>query len=381
MNVAILGYGVVGSGVVEIIDRLISTKGKLKVTKILDLKDLNDERLVGSIDEITRDENVDTVVECMGGIEPAKKFILACLNAKKHVVTSNKAVVSKNFREFSEIANKNNVGFFVEATAGGGVPWIHNILRAKRIDEICEFSGIINGTSNFIISKMENEASSFDSALKLAQEKGYAEADPSADIYGDDVAAKASISTSIAFDTNVNFEIPTAGIANLKIADIEFFKSKHLAVRMIARGKLKNNKLCVCVEPQLFLNNTLEGNTPGYFNTVTFVGKTIGELKFFGAGAGSLPTANAIVQDLLDCNDGLFPTYSFENNFEFDETLILSSYLYRTTAEDALPKNAIMISPGYFEIYGKHPLEAHKIYQDLLLEDPDAFMASLQETV
>lgn len=381
MNVAILGYGVVGSGVAQIVDHLIKTKDRLKITKILDLKEINDDRLVHCIDDITQDKNVDTVVECMGGIEPAKTFILASLNAGKNVITSNKAVVSKNFREFVDAAQTNNVGVFVEATAGGGVPWIHNILRAKRIDEICEFSGIINGTSNFIISKMENESASFESALKLAQEKGYAEADPSADIYGYDVAAKASISTSIAFDTNVNFEIPTAGIANLKIEDIEFFKSKNMAVRMIARGKLKNNKLCVCVEPQLFLNNTLEGNTPGYFNTVTFVGKTIGELKFFGAGAGSLPTANAIVQDLLDCGDGLFPKYSFENDYEFDETVLLSSYLYRTTAEDALPKNAIMIAPGYFEVYGKHPQEAHRIYQDLLLEDMDAFMASLQTTV
>ncbi len=382
MNIAVLGCGTVGGGVVEIIDNRMQKGNDLKITHLLDLHHKQGEtRYAETIDEICECADVDIVVEALGGIEPAHTFICKALQAKKHVVTSNKAVVSAHFKEFVELANNNKVGLFLEATAGGGVPWIHNIMRVKRIDNITQFSGIINGTSNFIIDKMEREGADFAETLKLAQEKGYAEANPSADIDGDDVKAKSMISASIAFDTLCTNEIPTSGIRNLTADDIAFFKSKGLRVRMITRATIKHDRYCVTVEPQLCVDNTLEANTPGYFNTVSLTGETIGELKFFGAGAGALPTANAIVQDIIDCKEGKIPTYSFENKLKFDEKIMPSTYLFRTRAEKALPKNTIMIAPSYFEIVGKYPCEAHKIAENLSIEDPQTFMASMQKTV
>ena len=382
MNIAVLGCGTVGGGVVEIIDNKMMPNSTLKVTHLLDLRHKEGEtRYADSIDDICASAEVDVVVEAMGGIEPAHEFILKALNAGKHVVTSNKAVVSTFFKEFVDTANANNVGLFLEATAGGGVPWIHNIMRVKRIDKITQFSGIINGTSNFIIDKMEKEGADFGETLKLAQEKGYAEANPSADIDGDDVKAKSIISASIAFNTLCTSDIPTSGIRNLTADDITAFKEMGCRVRMICRGLVKDNRYCVTVEPQVCQETTLEANTPGYFNTVSLTGETIGELKFFGAGAGALPTANAIVQDILDCEAGKIPTYDMSNKLEFDETIMPSTYLFRTRAEKALPKNTIMIRPGYFEIVGKYPKEAYHIAENLLIEDPSSFMASVQKTV
>ena len=382
MNIAVLGCGTVGGGVVEIVDNKMPAGSTLKVTHLLDLKHKEGEtRYADSIDDICASGDVDVVVEAMGGIEPAHEFILKALNAGKHVVTSNKAVVSTYFQEFVEAANANHVGLFLEATAGGGVPWIHNIMRVKRIDKITQFSGIINGTSNFIIDKMEKEGADFGETLKLAQEKGYAEANPSADIDGDDVKAKSMISASIAFNTLCTSDIPTSGIRNLTADDITAFKEMGCRVRMICRGLVKDTRYCVTVEPQICQETTLEANTPGYFNTVSLTGETIGELKFFGAGAGALPTANAIVQDILDCEAGKIPVYDMSNNLEFDETIMPSTYLFRTRAEKALPKNTIMIRPGYFEIVGKYPCEARRIAENLLIEDPQSFMASVQKTV
>ena len=382
MNIAVLGCGTVGGGVVEIVDNRMPANSNLKVTRLLDLRHKEGEtRYADSIDEICESKDVDIVVEAMGGIEPAHEFILKALNAGKHVVTSNKAVVSTYFKDFVDAANNNNVGLFLEATAGGGVPWIHNIIRVKRIDEITQFSGIINGTSNFIIDKMEKEGADFGETLKLAQEKGYAEANPSADIDGDDVKAKSMISASIAFNTLCTDKVPTSGIRNLTAEDITAFDEMGCRVRMVTRAMVKGERYCVTVEPQLCPATTLEANTPGYFNTVSLTGATIGELKFFGAGAGSLPTANAIVQDILDCEAGKIPTYDIARKLEFDETIMPTTYLFRTRAEKALPRNTIMIRPGYFEVVGKYPQEAHNIAENLLIEDPTSFMASVQKTV
>lgn len=380
MNVAVLGCGTVGSGVVEIIDNRMPGTSDLAVTKLFSRRHKDGEtRYVESVDEICESDDVDVVVECLGGIEPAHTFILQALNAGKHVVTSNKAVVSEHFKEFAHAANANGVGLFLEATAGGGVPWIHNLMRVKRIDNITEFSGIINGTSNFIIDKMEKEGADFYETLKLAQEKGYAEANPSADIDGDDVKAKSIISASIAFNTLCSSEIPNAGIRNLTAEDIAQFDRMGVRVRMTTRGKVKGDKYFVTVEPQLCQASTLEANTPGYFNTVTLVGETIGELKFFGAGAGMLPTANAIVQDILDCQAGKRPVYDFSRELKLDQSIMPTSYMFRTKAHRALPKFAIQIVEGYYECIGMYPFEAHQKLEELLIEDPNTFMASMDK--
>lgn len=380
MNIAVLGCGTVGGGVIEIIDNRMPAGTNLQITKLMTRTHKDGEtRYVNTIDEIVEDPNIDIVVECMGGIEPAHEYILKSLKSGKHVVTSNKAVVSVYFKEFVDAAKDMSVGLFLEATAGGGVPWIHNLLRVKRIDKITQFSGIINGTSNFIIDKMEKEGADFRDVLKLAQEKGYAEADPSADIDGDDVKAKSIISASIAFGTLCSQDIPKTGIRNLTADDIKQFEAMGCRVRMMTRGVQKDTRYMVTVEPQVSQITTLEANTPGYFNTVSLTGETIGELKFFGAGAGMLPTANAIVQDILDCASGKIPEYDFSRELVLDQSLMPTTYMFRTKAHRALPKFAIQIVEGYYECIGMYPYEAHDKYEEILIEDPNAFMASMDK--
>lgn len=378
MKIGLLGRGTVGGGVDKIISSSAAQTKELEVTKILDLKKIEgDGRFKDSIDDIVQDESIDVVVECMGGIEPAHEFILASLNAGKHVVTSNKAVVSKFFFDFVSAANKNDVGLFLEATAGGGVPWIHNLMRAKRIDEIIEYSGIINGTSNFIIDRMEKRKANFEATLKQAQERGYAEADPSADIDGDDVKAKTMISASIAFDTLCTDQIPMAGIRNLKAEDINVFDKMGLNVRMITKGVRDGDKYCITVEPQLCDKASLEANTPGYFNTVSLRGETIGELKFFGAGAGEFPTANAIAQDIIDCMQGYRPKYNFDRQLVFDASIMQSSYVYRTSAKDVIPQSSVEINENYFLVANQNPMSANDILRRALEVDSESFMAGL----
>ncbi len=378
MKIGLLGRGTVGSGVDIIISSQKSMTSGLEVTKILDLRKIEgDARFVDSIDEIIDDETIDIVVECMGGIEPAHEFIIKALNAGKHVVTSNKAVVSKYFFDFVSAARVARVGLYLEATAGGGVPWIHNLIRAKRIDDIVEFSGIINGTSNFIIDRMEKRKAAFTATLKQAQEKGYAEADPSADIDGDDVKAKTIISASIAFETICSDEIPMSGIRNLSADDINVFDKMGLNVRMITRGIRKDDKYFVTVEPQLCDKASLEANTPGYFNTVSLTGETIGQLKFFGAGAGQLPTANAIVQDIIDCRSGVIPEYNFDNKLDLDATIMQSSYVFRTSASEVIPTTSAEIKDGFYLVADQNPASANEIFKRALAIDDKSFMAGL----
>lgn len=383
MKIAVLGKGTVGGGIVEILDNANNNVSNIEVKRILELqKNPEDERITDCYDDIISDSEIDTVVECIGGVDPAYDYIKRALLSGKNVVTSNKAVVSEHYAEFIQLANDNGVSLHLEACAGGGIPWINAILRSKRIDKITAFSGIINGTSNYIIDRMEKENADFTEVLKDAQKLGYAEKNPSADIDGWDVRAKAMISGSICFNTVCDLEsIPTCGIRSLTKADIDTFEEMGLRVRMIARGICNDSSYFICVEPELSEINTLEANTPGYFNTVSLTGETIGELKFFGAGAGALPTANAVVQDLIDINSGIKPNYDTSKNLTPDPKLMLSSYIYRTSADGALPKRALLVRPGYYEITSIYPTEAHEILEKLLPEDPNAFMASVQKAI
>ena len=212
MNVALLGHGTVGRGVVQIIESSVPT---LKVTRILELPDrCTEPRMTSNFDDIANDPEITAVVECMGGLEPAHTYILRALDAGKSVVTSNKAVVAAYFQEFVEHAAKSGARLFIEATCGGGIPWIASILKAKRIDKISAISGIMNGTTNYIIEKMRDDAVDFDVALAEAQRLGYAERDPTADIDGIDVKNKTIIGTSVAFGCACKKDIPTNGIRN-----------------------------------------------------------------------------------------------------------------------------------------------------------------------
>ena len=331
MKIALLGYGTVGRGVDQIIrDRV----GSVEVARILELPDrLSDPRMASDYNEIVSDPDIDLVVECMGGVEPAHTFIMRALASGKHVVTSNKAVVAAHFAEFAEAALYNRVSLFIEASVGGGIPWIASVEKVRRIDS--SFKGIMNGTTNYIVYQMLKDGAEFADVLAEAQELGYAERDPSADIDGIDVMNKTIITASAAFDVACTHDLPVSGIRNLTKADLDLFGERGLTVKLLGRGVQKDGAYAVAVEPVALPVDSLEAHVPSNFNLVTLDGQTVGELKFYGQGAGSLPTGNAIVQDVLDCAAGRRPVYDFSRGLEYAPELLRGDYVLRSSEQPA----------------------------------------------
>ena len=385
MKIAILGLGTVGSGVKHIVENaktnytndiqishILIRKGKTKTLPIM----------CDDIQEIVEDEEVDAVIETMGGIEPAHTYILQALKHKKHVVTANKAVVALYLKEFTKCARKNNVQFRYEASVGGGIPWIEGLSKAMRIDEIHKF----NGTSNFILDHMERYHASFNDILKQAQELGYAEADPSADIDGLDIANKLCISASLAYNMHIPNNFPVFGIRNTTKVDIEYFSSLQLHVRLIAKAAGTNATYACFVEPSLFTKAALESTCQDNFNLITLYGETIGCLAFYGPGAGKLPTANAIVQDLIDIKEQIPGTsLSLTNDKVYDSSLCYCDYILRVH-KDAYPyiqhpyETHLYKQQEYLHLHHIPSYEMHKIMQKLLTIDHQAFMVSIHES-
>ncbi|MDD6692893.1 MAG: homoserine dehydrogenase [Atopobiaceae bacterium] len=373
MKIAVLGYGTVGRGVVTIVEG--RARG-VEVEKILDLpKNCTQPRMTPNYDEIVDDPSIEVVVECMGGLEPAHTFICRALRAHKSVVTSNKAVVAEFFDEFAALALENGVGLFIEASVGGGIPWIASIEKARRIDEISSFSGIMNGTTNYIIDSMAKEGLDFDIALGKAQELGYAERDPSADIDGVDVRNKTIISASVAFDVACTKDLPVTGIRTLTKRDMLMFENKGLQVKLFGRGVQRDGSYAVAVEPVAVPRESMEAAVPSNFNLVSLEGATVGPLKFYGQGAGSLPTGNAMVQDVLDAAAGRVPCYDFTRGLAYDPSLLTSNYVYRTTV--GAPRDAEWYASGAWMLKHLTAVEARETFSKVLEKDPAAFMAAI----
>ncbi|WP_407892470.1 homoserine dehydrogenase [Lacticaseibacillus sp. N501-2] len=332
MQIAILGYGTIGSGVDKIISAQTNQTKTLKVrylfTRPTDVA--FDPRATSDLNAILADPELDAVVETMGGIEPAHTYILQALNAGKHVVTANKAVVARYLQAFNETAAANHVHFYYEATTGGGIPWVKNLENAARVDDVSSVSGIFNGTSNYILDHMAKTGVDFAKALTQAQALGYAEKDPTADIDGIDVANKLRISTAIAYNATPDFALPTIGIRRVTAADITWATKHELAIRLIGVSKRDHHRFTAVIAPTLVPKCSLEANCPDNFNLIRLQGNTIGELQFFGQGAGQLPTAHAIIQDLLDIAQHV-PHLSrhFNRDLRNDAELLRGSWLWR----------------------------------------------------
>lgn len=364
MKIAILGFGTVGRGVYEILRQrdtkntaqleaahIFIRKGKEKTLPIMQ----------DDYEAILQDKECSCIVEVMGGIEPAHTYILQALNAGKHVVTANKAVVAAHLKEFTEAAKANHVQFRYEASCAGGIPWIHSLQQAKRIDPIDEISGIFNGTGNYIIDQMVKHHLDFDVALKQAQEAGYAEADPSADIDGIDTANKAVISASLAFDTYCCRDFPISGIRNLKKSDLDLFLSEGFSVRLMMKAVCSQDSYSCVVEPMLVADASLEAHIPDNFNLTTLHAKTLGELKLYGQGAGSLPTGNAIVSDVIavakqECYDEIVMTEK-----KYDSSLLKGNYRLR-------------VNGTYTKHENVDPQWMHEQYRMALQKDETAFL-------
>jgi homoserine dehydrogenase len=373
MKIAVLGYGTVGRGVVSIIE---SSVPSIEVARILELPDrLTDPRMTSNYDDILGDADIECVVECMGGLEPAHTYILQALDAGKNVVTSNKAVVAANFDEFTTHARERGVGLLIEATCGGGIPWIASLEKMRRIDEVSSFSGILNGTTNYIIDRMSKDNLEFGEVLAKAQELGYAERDPSADIDGIDVMNKTIISASMAFGVACTHDFPVSGIRNFTKGDLEFFRGRGRSLKLLGRGVKKDGAYAVAVEPVAVPADSLEAHVPDNFNLVTAVGATIGELKFYGQGAGSLPTGNAIVQDLIDAAGGRRPDYDFSAGLVYDPSLLAGDYVLR--ASDFEPAGATSLDGDYYLVADITATKARELLAEALSADPTAFVAAL----
>ena len=310
VNIAVLGYGTVGSGVVEVIhtnhERINQRIGdKLNVKYVLDLRDFPgdpiQEKLVHDFNVIVEDPDVQIVVEVMGGIEPAYTFVKRSLQAGKSVATSNKALVAKHGAELLSIARDKNINFLFEASVGGGIPIIRPLNSSLTADEIEEITGILNGTTNYMLSKMFYEGADYAEVLKEAQDKGYAERNPEADVEGYDACRKIAILSSLISGQQVDFEdIYTEGITNITKEDMMYAKEMGMTIKLLASSKRDNDHLHAIVAPALLHKEHPLYNVNDVFNAIFVHGNVLGDAMFYGSGAGKLPTASAVVADVVD---------------------------------------------------------------------------------
>ena len=311
IQVAVLGYGTVGSGVVEVIERNkeeINKKSgeELNVKYILDLRDFPgdpyEDKVVHDVEVILNDPEVKIICETMGGLKPAYDFTKRALLAGKSVCTSNKELVAAHGPELIRIAHENQCNYLFEASVGGGIPIIRPLnysLTAEKIDAI---TGILNGTTNYILSKMEREGADFDSVLKEAQERGYAERNPEADVEGYDACRKIAILSSLMTGKNVNYEdIYTEGITKITATDFMYAKAMNKTVKLLAQSKEVDGKYYAMVSPFLIGKDHPLAMVNDVFNAVFVHGNMLGDSMYYGKGAGKLPTASAVVSDVVDC--------------------------------------------------------------------------------
>ncbi len=305
-----LGYGTVGSGVVEILREnaeLIEKRAgeKIQVKSVLDLRDFPGDPvqdiIVHDFEEIRNDSEVQIVVETMGGLHPAYEFVKASLESGKSVCTSNKALVAAYGPELLKLAEEKNVNFLFEASVGGGIPIIRPLKVSLAPDEILGISGILNGTTNYILTEMAENGSDFDSVLKDAQEKGYAEKDPTADVEGYDACRKIAILTSLAYGKQLDFEdIYTEGITKITDRDIQYAKELGAKIKIFGSSKKVGDKVSAMVAPKLITASHPLYSVDGVFNAILVTGNMVGDVMFYGQGAGKLATASAVVSDVID---------------------------------------------------------------------------------
>lgn len=311
-GIAVLGHGVVGSGVLEVLcehkDSIAKrAKEEIEVLHILDLREFPQlpyaNLFTKEFDEILQDDAVQIVVEVMGGLHPAFEYVKASLEHGKSVVTSNKELVAAKGAELLDIAQKNNLNFLFEASVGGGIPIIRPISQCLAANEVGEIAGILNGTTNFILTKMIREKMEFTEALSLAQQLGYAERDPSADIEGLDAGRKIGILASLAFGTHVYPEsVHTEGITKITLADVGYAAAWGGVIKLIGDVKrLDNGQIHILVSPMFLSRESQLANVDDVFNGILVRGDATGDVVFYGKGAGKLPTASAVVADVIDC--------------------------------------------------------------------------------
>lgn len=381
MKTAILGFGVVGSGAFEILE-----KHGYEVKRVLDIRPHDElgDKLTANYDDILNDKEIGVVAEAIGGLEPAHTFVVKALKAGKSVVSSNKHLICTYYDELHALACENGVTLRFTSSAGGGIPWLYNLRRSTRCDDIYKIMGIMNGTTNFILDAMISNGSDFDEVLAEAQRLGYAEANPSADIDGLDTARKTAISSSIAFNTIIKEEnVDIFSLRYIKKADIDYITSKlGKTVRYLGFGIKNENSVSAFVEPTLLDSGALESNVNKNNNMISLFGEGVGRLSFYGQGAGKYPTGNSLAQDVIDiiegkaeqsnvcvtlkaCNDGCERAYyirtSADVNYDFfDKVEVIGENKFITTKKITVSK-------------------MHSVAKEIYALDDSAFFAGIEE--
>ena len=360
VNVAILGFGTVGSGVAEVIHKNgshISQKvaNQIDLKYILDIREFPDsifaDKFVKDFSVIENDPEVDVVVETIGGAPIALEYTRRALNAGKSVVTSNKELVATHGYELLQLAQEHNVSYLFEASVGGGIPIIRPISQCLGANELSEITGILNGTTNYILTRMIRAGLSFETALKEAQDNGYAERDPSADIEGADACRKICILASLAFGHHIYPEqVPTEGITHITLSDVAFARSGDMKIKLLGRAiRREDDKVCAYVAPHLVSDESPLANVEDVFNAISVKGDAIGDVMFYGRGAGKLPTASAVVADVMDAAKHL-KTRKYiswaeggpDTVYSIDE--VRNRWYVRVKAGTALPEGCTVLS-------------------------------------
>lgn len=385
VKIALLGLGNVGSGVWKILqensEEIMKRSGcKVEITKIL-VRDLNKKRdvsvpdkiVTSNFEDILNDDSIKIVVEVMGGMEPAREYMMKCMSKKKQIVTANKMLLATNGDELYRKADEEGVMLNYEASVAGGIPIIQAINESLTANKIEELYGIINGTTNFILSKMELEGSAFTDVLREAQEKGYAEADPTSDIEGFDAQYKLAILSSLAFGTRVDVnKVYREGISKITDIDMEYAKSFGMVIKLLAIVKDINGRLELRVHPTMIPKKHPLANVHDSFNAVFIKGNAVGDLMFYGRGAGDLPTGSAVVSDIISIVrtniDVDNPMSVVKNNLWNKEIMevndIESKYYIRATVSD---ESGVLGEIS--AIFGEQGVSLHSVIQKGEIKD------------
>ncbi|SKA88904.1 homoserine dehydrogenase [Caloramator quimbayensis] len=382
IKIGLLGFGTVGQGVWKILnsnmDEIISKCGyEIEIKKIL-VKDINKKRCVDvpkeilttNSDDIFYDEEIKIIVELIGGAHPAKEYIIKAAECKKHIVTANKLVVASFADEIFKAVNENNVMIYYEASVGGGIPIIKGINESLTANKIKEITGIVNGTTNYILTKMTDEGLEFEEALKQAQNLGYAEADPTSDVEGFDAVYKLAIMASLSFNTSVDINsIYREGIGRIKAVDIEYAKRFGYVIKLLAIAKEEDN-LELRVHPAMVEKNHPIANVGDSFNAIFIKGNAVGDLLLCGRGAGDLPTGSAVVSDIISIIRNNFDVpYNF--NYEVNSSKMpikqskefISKYYIRLDVKDQAG-----VLGQIANIFGQHNISILSVTQDVFAE-------------
>ena len=371
MKIGLLGFGVVGRGVYEI----TRTWENVQVARVLCLEDvtLPDAAVTKNYQEILNDDTIDTVVEAMGGLHPAFEFVRDAILAGKNIVSSNKALMAAYYDTLIPLAKEKGVQLRCTAAVGGGIGWLSELQRSRRVQTITQVGGIMNGTCNYILDSMTRLGLSYTDALRQAQALGYAEANPSTDVEGIDTWNKIILSANIAFGISLEADsVPAAGISSITAEDVARFTARGYVCKLVSTGKCADGKVGAWVQPTLFPQGEPEAAVPSNFNLITFIGEYSGRMSFYGQGAGRFPTAYNVVQDCMDLMAGA----GFYSSFSGKVTAVNEEKMrYYVRGGEALP---VAAAETWEDAVITEPVSV-KTMHDWLKQNPGAFIAAFAQ--